>query len=272
MYKRIKEKLKNILIRERIVPVEITKFQGNLLEGQTALVTGGNSGIGRSIAKKMIESGCKVIISGSNEDKLKKTAREINAEYVVIDIVNVSEIKNKLQKLTDTIPVNILVNCAGILGSEKFGEITEAGWDSIINVNLRGLYFFSQFIANYMIAQNIHGHILNISSSSSLRPSWTPYEVSKRAVDGITQGFAHKLIPYGIVVNGLAPGPTASPMLQFDKQDKINLKWSPNPSGRVSTVDEIANWAIFLTSHLGDGIVGDTVFITGGAGTVCIDK
>ncbi len=272
MYHFLKQQIKKFIIRERIVPVTITTIQNDLLKGKTALVIGGSSGIGLGIAKKMIESGCKVVITGRNENKLKNISSEMNVEYLVIDITNVEKLKREIELLTEKNRIDILVNSAGIHTKERFGEITENEWNTVISTNLRGLYFTSQYIANYMIKNKIKGHILNISSASSLKPSWTPYEISKRAVDGITQGMAHKLISYGIIVNGLAPGPTATPMLNFDKQHDVNLAWPANPSGRVSTVEEIANMALFLVSDLGNGIVGDTIFMTGGSGTICIDK
>lgn len=272
MFKRLKKIIKKIIIRERIVPVMVTSVQNQLLKGKTGLVSGGSSGIGFGIAKKMVESGCKVIILGTNEEKLKNAASAIDAEYLVLNILNINEIKEQINLLTEKVNIDILINSAGIHSTEKFGEVTEAGWDAVVNTNLRGLYFLGQYVANHMKKNGIKGHILNISSASSLKPSWTPYEITKRAVDGITLGMAQKLIPFGIVVNGLAPGPTATPMLHFDKQDDINLKWSANPSGRVSTVDEIANLALFMVSDLGNGIVGDTFFMTGGSGTICIKE
>jgi 3-oxoacyl-[acyl-carrier protein] reductase len=83
---------------------------------------------------------------------------------------------------------------------------------------------------------------------------------------------AHKLIAHGITVNGIAPGPTATPMLLFEDEKKTDLSWPANPSGRVSTVEEIAELALFMVAGTGNGIVGDTVFLTGGSGTVRIDK
>ena len=269
---KIKNTLKKTFIRERLVPVVVATVPCELLNGKTALVSGGSSGIGFGIAKKMAESGCQVIILGTNEDRLKRCSEEIHGEYIVLDIRNVEEMTDKVKELIRIHTIDILVNSAGVHGPDPFGEVTEETWNRVININLRGLYFLSQAVSNHMKDNKIRGHILNISSASSLKPSWTPYEISKRAVDGITQGMAHSLIPYGIVVNGLAPGPTATPMLKFCDQANIDLSWPANPSKRVSTIEEIANLALFMVSDLGNGIVGDTVFMTGGSGTVCIDR
>jgi len=272
MFRRYINSIKNKLIRERIVPVFVTNIPSKILSGKNAIVSGGSSGIGYGIAKLMSESGCNVLILGTNEEKLKIASSKINVDYLVLNINIVQEIDAKIKEISKNKNIDILVNSAGVHGKDNFGAITEDGWNSVMNVNLRGLYFLSQAVANHMIERKISGHILNISSASSLKPSWTPYEISKRAVDGITRGMAHKLISNGIIVNGLAPGPTATPMLQFDKQKVVDLSWPGNPSGRVSTVEEIANLALFLVSDLGNGIVGDTIFMSGGSGTICIDK
>lgn len=268
----LKDYIKSKFVRERLVPIIIPSFQSNLLQGKNILISGGNSGIGLGIAKKFIEAGGNVIISGTKEDKLKAIADSIKASFLVLDIKNIGEIKSRIEKLSEKVNIDILVNSAGIHGSETFGSVTEEGWNSVLDVNVKGLYFLSQAIAIEMINKKNKGHILNISSASALKPSWSPYEISKKAVNGITLGLADSLIKYGIIVNGLAPGPTATPMLNFNSAEGLDLKWGANPSGRVSTIDEIANWALFLASDLGNGIVGDTLYITGGSGTISINK
>ena len=255
-------------VKTVIKPIIVTKDNDRLLEGKTALVTGGSSGIGAAIAERMVKSGASVIIVGRNEVKLQEIARKIGCNYLVMDIGNISDVEIKLECLFDKSRIDILVNSAGIHGNDSFGNVTEKCFDEVLSTNVKALYFISQIVSNHMISNHIHGHILNVSSASSLKPSWTPYEISKRAVNGITQGFAHKLIPYGIVVNGIAPGPTATPMM--GRSDDIS--WKGNPSGRMSTVEEIASLALFMVSGQGDGIVGDTFFMTGGSGTICIDK
>jgi 3-oxoacyl-[acyl-carrier protein] reductase len=251
-----------------IKPIIVVKNPSNLLENQTAIVTGGSSGIGHAVAKRMVEAGAKVYIIGRNEQKLKQSAEEIGSNYLVVDINNIPAMEKTISQLSEKEDIDILVNSAGTHGYDKFGEVREETFDAVMSANVKALYFISQAIANQMIQKGIHGHILNVSSASSLKPSWTPYEISKRAVNGITQGMAHKLIEHGIVVNGIAPGPTATPMMK--RSD--NIQWDGNPSGRMQTVDEIASLALFMVSGQGDGIVGDTFFMTGGSGTICIDK
>ena len=123
-----------------------------------------------------------------------------------------------------------------------------------------------QAVAKYMIKNRIKGHILNLSSSSALRPAWSPYEMSKWTIKGFTVGLADTLVQHGIVVNAIAPGPTATPMLGIDKDGDIDL---PNsPIKRYATPEEIANLTLILVSDMGNLIIGDTVYATGGSGVI----
>ena len=123
----------------------------------------------------------------------------------------------------------------------------------------------TQEVSNVMIARKVKGHILNLSSSSALRPCYSAYIVSKHLVRDLTQGFAKELIKHGIVVNAIAPGPTATNMIGADEKDLADLNV---PAGRMATVDEIANYAVSLVSEMGDMVVGSTLYITGGRGIV----
>ena len=116
-----------------------------------------------------------------------------------------------------------------------------------------------------MKENNIRGNILNIASSSSLRPAISAYTLSKWGVKGLTLGLAKALASEGITVNGLAPGPTATPMLKTDGNNITNNKI---PLGRYIMPEEISNMAVFLVSEMGRSIIGDIVYMTGGAGVV----
>ena len=268
MIERLKKIIKRFNQKTIIKPIIVSKTPNELLKGKTAIVTGGSSGIGAAIAEAMTKAGATVYIIGRNEVKLREVSELIKCEYIVLDINNISMMEQCVTNFCKDKNIDILVNSAGVHGSDNFGFVKEDTFDQVIGTNVKALYFISQAVSNQMILKKTGGHILNVSSASSLKPSWTPYEISKRAVDGITRGLAHKLISHGIVVNGIAPGPTATPMM--NRTDDIS--WEGNPSGRMSTVEEIASLALFMVSGQGDGIVGDTFFITGGSGTICIDK
>ena len=262
---------KNVLLGKFVkrYPVIVKDVQTNLLKNKNALITGGNSGIGLEIAKKMIEAGANVTIIGRNHDKTISVAKEMNCSYIIEDI---SDTKKLIEDITEYIKdkrIDILVNSAGVLDKEPWLAKTPEGFDKVMNTNLKAIYFLCQTIANHMISKNIKGHILNISSSSSMRPSWGPYQLSKRALNGLTLGFAQRLAPNGIVVNGIAPGVTATPMMDGVLEEG-NLSY-PNPLRRASAPEEIANLAVFLASDLGNSVVGDTVMMTGGSGNLSFD-
>lgn len=260
----------------KMTPVPIITVSNRLLEGKIALIIGGSGGIGFGIARRFIESGARVILSGTNENKLKDACSRLGedaARYIILDLLKISDIKKKINDALDLFEdgqIDILVNSAGVHGEERFGEVTERTYDVIFDVNLKGMFFVCQEVADYMKKSNIKGRILNVSSASSIKPAWTPYEISKWGVRGFTLGLASELIKYGIIVNSIAPGPVATSML--NKQDSDDLSWPFNPSGRMATPEEIGNLAVFMVSDLGSLIVGDTYFISGGSGTICIDK
>ncbi len=275
MKAKVKKLLKRFCIKE-YHPFPVAHVASDLLSGKTALITGGSGGIGFAIAKKFAEAGACVILVGQNEEKLIRFCDEIGSEkakYIVQNICVTQELDSVIERSTQLFPdsqIDILVNSAGLHGPSDFLKITEENYDSVMNINLKAMFFMSQKVGQYMIDHKIQGHILNVGSASGAKPAWTPYEISKWGVRGFTLGLARELIPYGIVVNSIAPGPVATSMLNMDESS--NFSCPTNPSGRVSSPDEIANLALFMVSDLGNGIVGDTFFITGGSGTICIDK
>lgn len=271
--------LKNILINniksalfQRLVrrePVVIKDVENNLLNGKTALITGGNSGIGYAIAKKFIDCGAKVIILGRNPEKTKSVAEELNCEHIIADVTNTELLISIVGEYIKEKRIDILVNSAGILDKEPMLAKTPQGYDSVMDTNLKAAYFMSQIIANHMLSKGIKGHILNISSSSSRRPGWGPYQLSKHALNAMTEGFAMRLAPNGITVNGIAPGITATPM-QDGNLVEGSLTYD-NPMRRAQSPEEIANLALFMASDLGNSIIGDTVLMTGGSGNLSIN-
>lgn len=250
-----------------------------LLKGRWALITGGSSGIGFAIAKAMLNAGASVIITGRNETKLKNAYDTLlgsveDKKRIVYEVMNNTDIDlypSHLQSIKKKMregEISILVNNAGILGGQ-FGTASHEDFDNIINTNLKGTFFLSQMIGHNMKDNHIKGNILNIGSSSSNRPAASAYTISKWGIRGLTLGMAKALIPHGIVVNAIAPGPTATPMLLSD--DKQGIAHPNNPLGRFATPEEVANMAVLLTSGMGRTIVGDMIFMTGGAGILTFD-
>lgn len=272
----IKKIIRRYFTKTVVQKVATPVFNGTLTEGKVALVVGGG-GIGEAIASALLENGASIIITGRNQEKLDKIRQSLignkeNADIdtVVLDVTDVASIDDAIQCAWSIHgKIDILVYSAGVHGSDHFGSVSEATWEAVINTNLKGMYFVDQAVSNLMIKNNISGHILNVGSASCAKPGWTPYEISKSAVRSLTLGFADKLIKHGIVVNSIAPGPVATSMLGLNGE---NLSWPGNPTGRVATPEEIANIAVIMVSSTGDLIVGDTFFVSGGSGTVCIDR
>lgn len=270
----LKNKIKGfvrLLKQEKKVPIPQPINAQKILEGKTALITGGSGGLGIAFAKAFKEAGCSVIIAGTNQSKLDKCKTDLGQDVQTI-IINISDASilaekvNEAVRLSPTGKIDILVNSAGVNKAQNFLSVSEDDYDRIMDINTKGTFFMSQAIAKYMIDHGIKGHILNVSSSSAQRPAWTPYEISKWAINGMTKGMADALLPYGIIVNAIAPGPTATPMLMKNGDDCISNE--NNLIGRFEMPSEIANLATFMVSNMGDMIVGDTVYISGGSGVI----
>jgi len=199
------------MVKEKqMVPIPQQINTTELLKGKVALITGGSGGIGIAMADVFLKNGAKVIISGTKLDKLNEIMIRFEGNDSIKSIViNVMEVNNLPQKVIEAKnifgKIDILVNSAGLVAKHSFLDMTEEEYDSIMDVNTKGAYFMTQAIAKYMIENKIKGHILNISSSSALRPAWTPYQMSKWAIRGFTLGAADALLPYGIIVNAIAP-------------------------------------------------------------------
>ena len=268
-------KLITLLRRKQLVEIPKVVNAPRILEGKIVLITGGSSGIGFAFAKKFIEVGAKVIIAGTNEEKLKKCLDEIenkdSVRTLVLNVLEVPSLPGKVAEALNLFPehrIDILVNSAGVRNELGFLTTTEEDYDHVMDVNMKGTFFMSQAIAKYMIENKIKGHILNLASSSSKRPAWNAYQVSKWGVRGFTTGLADTLSEYGIVVNAIAPGPVATPFMGF--HDGGNCTLEKQPMHRYAYPKEIAELAAFMISDLGNLIIGDTFFISGGSGVTTL--
>lgn len=244
---------------------------GEILKNKNILITGGSSGIGLSIAKKCLNEGANVIITGRNEDKLKNTLidlNNLNLKYIVWDISNIQEIDEKIKKAKSMFneEIDILVNNAGILDTTNFLEVTEKTWDSVYATNSKGLYFITQSICNSWIKKKNNNlkKIINISSQGGFVGATYPYRMTKWDIAGLTQGLGFKLAPMGIIVNGIAPGIIATSMQDNYLKQKENVYCSHNPLGRFALPEEIGELALFLMSDACNFIVGQTIVCDGG--------
>lgn len=268
--KKLIKKIIRFFKKKEYIPVISEVNEKNVLNKKIAFISGGSGGIGSAIAKKFIDSGCKVIISGTNEKKLREISQLLgeNCKYIVLNLNDINafeKVVNDAIKLFGKI--DILVNSAGIHATRSeasFLNFNESEYDNIMNINLKSVYFLSQIFANYFINNNIKGHILTISSSTSFEPAWSPYRISKWGLRGLTAGMAQELIKYGIVVNAIAPGSTATKMLNYEEGDSIYTE--ENTNLRYIMPEEVANIAVLLVSDAGNMIVGETILASGGRG------
>lgn len=278
---KIKKGLKLLLRTPEIKVVSqiVTLAPNELLKGRTALITGGTSGIGLEIAKAYVKAGAFVVVTGRDEDKLKFSCDSINklsnnsCVGIQMDNVKVIEFEDKINTILQIIgnrKIDILVNNAGILTYDTVATENIDKYDRVLDTNLKAPFFLSRIVSRYMIENGIHGNILNIASSSSLRPAISAYTLSKWGLRGFTSGLAKMLAPYHITVNGLAPGQTLTPMVK-NKMEKENISHDNVPLGRFILPEEIANMAVVLVSGMGKAILGDIVYMTGGAGNLTFE-
>lgn len=264
--------IKGVPVRN-VTSTIVTLAPNELLKNRCALITGGTSGIGFCIAKAFLDSGATVIITGRNNEKLKASCEKLADSYkdrifgIVLDNTKVNTFEQAFHSAVSLVggrTIDILVNNAGVLGGHiRTTSVTE--YDNVMNTNLRGVFFLSQLFGKYMKEKGIEGNILNIASSSSLRPAVSAYTLSKWGIRGLTLGLARAFAPYGITVNGIAPGQTATPMLLKDTSKGLA---NNTILGRYALPEEIANMAVVLVSGLGKTILGDIVYMTGGSALV----
>lgn len=250
----------------------------NVLKEKVILLTGSTGGLGTEFAKAFLKSGARVILCGRNLQKLANLQKELikinpfysdNIRLLEMDQKKYSDYDIKFNKAIMLFGrIDVLVNNAGIMG----GTIPYADfetYDSVFDTNLKSVFFLSQIAIKYYKENQIKGNILNIASSSSLRPAYSAYAVSKWGLKGLTLGLAKLGVKYGITVNGIAPGPTATPMLGKNENDDLSKPESPIK--RYIHPIEIASMAVFLLSNNARSIVGDIIYMTGGAGNLTLD-
>lgn len=263
--------IKRLLPKPINTPVMIMPKSGEELKGKIALIAGGSGGIGLAIAKAYLSAGARVIIAGTSNTKLKVICDSMTCDKMKYIRLNYDDPHGFSEKVEEAVSywgkIDIFVSSTGIHVDRDdldFLNTTIEEYDSIMGINLRGTYFMCQAIAKYMIKSDIKGHILLVSSQSALEPSWSPYRLSKLGIDGITRGMAQRLLKYGIVVNAIGPGPTATTMQK--NYDEKSIYTPLNPIERFTMPEEVAQYALLLASDLGNTIVGQTIYMSGGRG------
>ena len=248
------------------------------LSGRVGIVTGGARGIGFAIAKGLASSGALVVIADINSDGAEKAAATIRAEGFQAQSVTVNVTKrNSVQDMVaQTVEgsgqIDILVNCAGIILRKPIEEVTDEEWDSILDVNLRGVFLCSQVGGREMMKRK-QGKIINISSNIAqvLQPGRGIYAVSKAGVSHLTKVMALEWAPYHINVNAIAPAPTMTDLNKkfFDEHpEDYQERLRSIPMGRLGNPQDYVGMAIFLASKASDFVTGQTLFVDGGSNLI----
>lgn len=241
------------------------------LENKLAIITGGGSGLGFSTAKGIVEAGGKVVITGRNENKLKKACEELgqNAFYRVNDITKLETIKPLIMEIEENIgKIDILVNNAGI-HLKKFAVDTEDDeFDRVLTTHLKGSFAMSRECGKGMIERK-SGAIIFITSMASIMglPHTVAYTAAKSAMHGIVRTLAVEYSRHGVRVNSVAPGWIESEMLRqsfVGDEEREKRILARMPMGCIGEPKDIANAVIFLSSEASKYITGTEIRVDGG--------
>ncbi|TFG11397.1 SDR family oxidoreductase [Candidatus Thorarchaeota archaeon] len=242
----------------------------NTLKDKVAIVTGSAQGIGRKIAEELALRGAKVALSDINE-KVVQVAREIGREeevmYVVADVSNEDHVEKMVSNVLERWGhIDILVNNAGIYPYKSLKEMTEADWDKVIDINLKGMF---NCVKGVLPDMHEHGgSIINISSIAGTTVGYAQlahYSASKAGMSGFTRSAAVELAEDGIRVNAIAPGAVETPTVKETMDEETRQATIASiPLKRLGKPEDIANLVAFLASEESSYITGQLIVIDGG--------
>jgi 2-deoxy-D-gluconate 3-dehydrogenase len=245
------------------------------LKGETAIVTGGNQGIGFAISKGLAQAGATVIIANrraAQGEHAAETLRSqgLNAIAVETDVADMSSLKQMVSIVIEKFEkIDILVNNAGVIVRKPPEDITDKDWNYMFDINLKGLFFCCQIVGKEMIKRK-KGKIINITSDASKLAvkGLSAYATSKAAIAHLTRNLALEWAKYGIRVNALGPGPTRTEMnrVYFEKHPQsLEDKIASMPVGRMGDPLDYGGAAVFLASKASEFIVGQNLLVDGGS-------
>ena len=244
-------------------------YKDQLFEGKIALVTGGRSGIGYSIAKQMLQLGAKVIICSRNKEKLETAANELNklgdCFYYTLDIRSQEQIVDLSAYINERFGrLDFLVNNAGGQFPSPAEAISYNGWNAVINNNLNGTWYMTQQIANDFFLPAKKGKIINIIANIFRGfPGMVHTGAARAGVDNLTKTLAVEWSRKGININAVAPGIINSTGLEQYPESLLEGIAEKIPLKRLGTCEEIAYTVLFLLSPMADYISGETIYVDG---------
>ena len=252
------------------------------LSGKGAIVTGGGMGIGRAIVTRLAEAGAAVMIVDIDLDAATKVVQRVKekggkAEAIRADIRSLADAKKVAEATVQAFgSLDILVNNAGIYPISAALDTTEELWDRVLDINLKGTFFFSQAAAREMVKAKHGGRIINMASIDAVHPMGevAHYNASKGGVFSLTKALALEWAPHGIIVNAVAPGSiwtSGSEKLRIEQEaagknplemlKKFENRW---PMGRPGEPDDIAKVVLFYASEAANYVTGTMIVVDGG--------
>lgn len=241
------------------------------LQGRTALVTGGASGIGQAIAVALAQGGCDVVLC-SEQDNFDETAERIEplgrvVDTCLLDLSCTEDIPAVTEDLLSRHRIDILVNGAGIIRRQPATEFSDANWRDVLDVNLTAAFQLSRLVAGPMVARR-NGKIINIASMLSFQGGHlvTSYTASKHGLVGLTKAFANECASSNVQVNALAPGYISSRTTEALRADPARNAAILDriPAGRWGSPEDVGGAAVFLASSASDYVSGHVLAVDGG--------
>ena len=238
------------------------------LEGKKALITGASGGIGKEIAKVLIEHNAEVCISGRNHEELNalKKSLGMKCHVVTCDLSKKDEIIELIKKADELMGhIDILVNNAGITKDNIFLRMSENEWEDVLNVNLNSTFNILKLITKGMVKRK-YGRIINISSVVGVTggAGQVNYSASKAGLIGLTKSLSQEIATRNITVNCIAPGFIETPMTEKLDDKRKDAILNSIPMNRIGKPKDLSSAIIFLASQESSYITGQTLHINGG--------
>jgi NAD(P)-dependent dehydrogenase (short-subunit alcohol dehydrogenase family) len=243
------------------------------LAGKVALVTGAQQGIGKAIALAYGREGAHVVVNYLDDqaaaEEVVGQIRAAGSQAIALagSVARLRDVDAMVEAGAALGGIDILVNNAGIFPRVEFLDMTEAQWDEVLNVNLKGAFFCTQAVARQLVQQGRPGAVINLASSAAFRssPRGVHYVSSKAGIVGLTRATALELARYRIRVNAIAPGTTDTAQPRYGMtEEELQAAGRQVPLGRMAVPDDIAHLAVFLASDEAGHITGQTMHINGG--------